>query len=136
MCRPAIRWIRFISAVLITPYGGGAQNDREPYDVRGQTPTAKICRPPMGALSNQPKQFPQRQKEAAIAASYRYFQSPRIREGYFSNLRLSTSSRTLICLMAIWFRRFRRSRWGMPSPMNTALRFSRLERQISWLMVA
>jgi hypothetical protein len=27
-CRPAIRWIRFISAVLITPYGGGAQGGR------------------------------------------------------------------------------------------------------------
>jgi hypothetical protein len=50
MYRPAIRWIRFISAVLITPYGGGAQNDGEPSVYRGHTPTAKICRPPKGGF--------------------------------------------------------------------------------------
>ena len=42
---------------------------------------------------------------------------------YFNSFRLSTSSRTLICLMAIWFKRFNLSCCAMPSLIKTALMF-------------
>ena len=136
-----VRW-KMYDVRCIAPMG--LKTMGEPSVYRGlsaeptayHTPTAKIYRPPMGLYRISKNNFLKDRKRPQFATSLEYFQSPQIRGGYFSNLRLSTSSRTLICFMAIWFRRFKRSRWGMPSLMNTALRFSRLERQISWLMVA
>ena len=52
------------------------------------------------------------------------------------NLGPETSANTFICEIAILFNRNRRSRCGIPSVINTALRLSILERHISSLMEA
>ena len=55
---------------------------------------------------------------------------------YFNSFLFPASSSTCICWMAMRLSRTSRSDCGRPSLMNTALRFSMFERQMSSLMVA
>ena len=59
-----------------------------------------------------------------------------IRPPHFSKLRLSTCDRTRIWWMAISLSRFNRCGCEIPSLIITALMFSMLEMQMSWLIVA
>ena len=55
---------------------------------------------------------------------------------HFNNILSLFPSSICICWMAIWLSFTRRSPWGIPSLMRTALMFSIFERQISSLIVA